>query len=400
MNKQKKATKVISLLLSLTLLPACSYYYGVEESPALKVEAKASPAATAEAIQSKLQKIMDEAIASPKTSFNGAVIRIETKDHVWSLASGIGDIATGTPMRAHDRFRSGSLVKPFISTVMMQLGEAGHFSLDTKITEVLPTKYTDGFKYASDITLEMLLNHTSGIGEWSDDEMDMIALGDLSRVWSADEFIARAAAKGPEFKPGEKYSYNNTEYTLLGLVIEEVTGKSWRQNIRERIFEPLELKNTSLPEPGTRTIVGDHAHGYVTFDGKTHDVTNLDPSMADAAGGHALVTNTEDLALFLNALLDGKFFTHSATLKMMQRFVDTNTPQTPDVGYGLGLEQQEFFEDVISIGHMGSTGGYAAIVFEIPEYGMTVSSMLNDTDLHNLVTYMYAAIKLVIDETS
>jgi len=398
-NNKIKTPKVIGLLLSLTLLPACSYYYGTEKGSAAKTVAKTASVATAEDIQSKLQKIMDEAIASPETSFNGAVLRIETADHTWSLASGIGDIAAGTPMRPHDRFRSGSIVKPFIATVMMQLGEAGHFSLDTKITEVLPTKYTEGFQYASDITLEMLLNHTSGIGEWSDDEMDMIALSDLSRVWSVDEFVARAAAKGPEFKPGEKYNYNNTEYTLLGLVIEEVTGKSWRQNIRERIFEPLGLKNTTLPEPGTRTIVGDHAHGYVRFDGKTHDVTNLDPSMADAAGGHALVTNTKDLAIFLNALLDGKFFTHSATLKMMQNFVDTNTPQTPDIGYGLGIEKQEFLDGVISVGHMGSTGGYAAIVFEIPEYGMTVSSMLNDTDLYNLVTYMYDAIELVINET-
>ena len=110
------------------------------------------------------------------------------------------------------------------------------------------------------------------------------------------------------FPPGTSYKYCNTEYTLLGLIIERLTGRSWRREVTRRVIGPLGLSHTYLPTPGHRSIAGAHAHGYLELDGKTVDVTRIDPSVAGAAGGGALVTTVDDVSRFLDALLQSRLF--------------------------------------------------------------------------------------------
>ena len=100
------------------------------------------------------------------------------------------------------------------------------------------------------------------------------------------------------FAPGASFSYSNTDYTLLGLIIEQITGRSWRHEVTRWVIRPLRLAHTDVPEPGDRSIAAPYAHGYVALDGEVIDV-NLDPSFAGAAGGGALVTTVQDLARFL-----------------------------------------------------------------------------------------------------
>ena len=104
------------------------------------------------------------------------------------------------------------------------------------------------------------------------------------------EFLDLAAAKKPLFAPGTRYAYSNTEYTLLGLVIEHATGRSWQQEVTDRVIRPLGLGATVLPAAGNRSWMGPYAHGYLEVNGKVFDVSSVDPSMAGAAGGHALIT--------------------------------------------------------------------------------------------------------------
>ena len=131
-------------------------------------------------------------------------------------------------------------------------------------------------------------------------------------MWKVSEFLDLAAAQPPVFAPGTGFFYSNTDYNLLGLIIERITGRSWRHEVTRRVIRPLRLTRTSLPAPGDRSIKGAHAHGYGELDGKTVDLTRVDPSFAGAAGASALVTTVGDLARFLDALFKGRLFRHRA----------------------------------------------------------------------------------------
>jgi len=137
------------------------------------------------------------------------------------------------------------------------------------------------------------------------------------------------------------------------------------------------LRHTSLPRPGTVPSGPDLAHGYQVLDGKRYDFTNVDSSMAGAAGGHALLTSTADLSRFLRAVLAGRLFTHRSTLDEMRAFVPT-----PDehgrVGYGLGLERYVLPGGVEVIGHMGTSAGYRAFMFRLPAQHIDLAMVTNE----------------------
>ena len=180
-------------------------------------------------------------------------------------------------------------------------------------------------------------------------------------MWKVSEFLDLAAAQPPVFAPGTGFFYSNTDYNLLGLIIERITGRSWRHEVTRRVIRPLRLTRTSLPAPGHRSIKGAHAHGYGELDGKTVDLTRVDPSFAGAAGASALVTTVGDLARFLDALFKGRLFRHRATLQQM---LDLAPAQGEGglVGYGLGIEQRALPGGVELIGHLGGAPGYRSYV--------------------------------------
>jgi CubicO group peptidase (beta-lactamase class C family) len=326
-----------------------------------------------------LQRALEAAVDSPETMFPGALLYVSSPElGTWTGAAGLGDIETNTPMRPDDKFRAGSIVKPFVAVVILQLVEEGLLSLDDPMTAVLPESITDKFADSDQITVRMLLNHTSGIAEWVTDAVYAEALTNPEKVWEVDEFLDFAAAKEPNFPPGKGWAYINTDYTLLGLVIEQATGRSWRAEIRERVIEPLDLENTLLPEPGDHSIPGNHAHGYFFYEGQVFDVSYVDPSMAGAAGGHALVTTAPDLARFLDAVLAGELFQNPGTLDEMLAYVDAAEGFEPwAVGYGLGLEVFEFPNGVKGLGHTGGTAGYIAYVVHLPAQDITIAGSWN-----------------------
>jgi hypothetical protein len=189
-----------------------------------------------------LQRVLEAAVESPETVFPGALMYVSSPElGTWTGAAGLGDIETNTPMRPDDKFRAGSIVKPFIAVVILQLVEEGLFSLDDPMTAVLPESVTDKFADSDQITVRMLLNHTSGIPEWITDAASAEIIANPAKVWEVEEFLDFAAAQAPYFAPGEGWTYSNTGYNLLGLVIEEATGRSWREEVRERIIETLGL---------------------------------------------------------------------------------------------------------------------------------------------------------------
>jgi D-alanyl-D-alanine carboxypeptidase len=359
----KAGPLALAVMLAATVVAAC----GGSEKKALPAD-----------LSAQLQTILDNAVKSPKTLFPGTALYVSRPGlGTWSGAAGEANVAPATPMKAGNTFRAGSIMKPFISVVVLQLAEEKKLALDDPLTAVLPARVTARVAHAGQITVRMLLNHTSGIPEYTDPTFEAKVLADPQRQWKVDELLALAAAKPRPFAPGEGWSYSNANYNLLGLVIEEATHHSWRTAVRERIIDRLGLGHTSLPEPGHGSVGSDMAHGYQLVNGKLRDISDVDPSMAGSAGGDALVTTTEDLSHFLRALLAGELFDQAKTLDAMLTFHKARN-DSGIVGYGLGLERYVLPGGAELIGHVGSTAGYFAVMGHVPSKDLDVSLVMTN----------------------
>lgn len=293
-------------------------------------------------------------------------------------------------------------MKPYIAVVTLRLVEEGRFSLDDSMTAVLPDSITSRFADSDRITVRMLLNHTSGIPEWLTDATGADIATNPTRVRTVNEYLQLAAAQEPYFPPGKGFTYSNTDYNLLGLVIDQTTDRSWREEVRERVIGPLHLDDTLLPEPGDLSIPGNYAHGYMDMGGNLVDFTWVDPSMAGAAGGHALVTTTMDLARFLEAALAGELFQEPGTLGEMLTFVDMPQDASSSnlaVGYGLGIMRYALPGGIEMLGHAGTTGGYQCFVYNLPAQGIIISGMMSNMESDQM-QLIFPAIELLVPEFS
>jgi D-alanyl-D-alanine carboxypeptidase len=326
----------------------------------------------------QLQRALHDALRDPSTHAPGAILHVHSpRIGAWTGVAGLGRVAPPEPMRPDDRFRAGSIVKPFVAVVVLQLAEGGRLSLDARLPDVLPVDVVGRFANSADITVRMLLGHRAGIPDWDSPALDEQVARDQAKVWTVAELLDLAAAKPPLFAPGRSFSYSNTDYTLLSVVIERITGNSWRHEVARRVLRPLRLTRTHLPAPGQRSIKAPHAHGYVELDGRAIDV-NLDPSFAGAAGGYALLTTVGDLARFLDALFAGRLFRHRATLKQMLT-IEPAQGEGGLVGYGLGIEQRALPGGAKLIGHLGGAV-YRSYVGRLHPTNVTLSFVMNVED--------------------
>ncbi|WP_371779689.1 serine hydrolase domain-containing protein [Streptosporangium subroseum] len=272
-----------------------------------------------------------------------------------------------------DQFRMGSSTKTVVATVILQLVAEHRLKLTDPVETWLPGLIPNG----DEITLRMLLNHTSGLFNYINDPDVLKAFtGQDTRQWTPEELIAAAVGHGPMFAPGKQYSYSNTNYIALGLVAEKVTGHSLSDLIQERIARPLNLKNTymatGIPRPDNRKL----AHGYepdaahiapllppgtpagTKFAGPGRaghvDTTWINLSTEWAAGG--MVSTAEEWGRFDTALMSGKLLP-PAQLKQMRTTV-AEEPGNPN-RYGLGLEKVVTPCGAVW-GHVGQVPGYSS----------------------------------------
>lgn len=321
-----------------------------------------------------LTRTLDEAVAAEVAPGVALVVRHPTYG-TWSGAAGRRDVTSARALDAEDRFRAGSMLKMMVATVVLTLVEDGACSLDDTLTALLPIHVSNRIEGADAITLRMLLDHTSGIPDFANGDFDALVLESPTRIWTLDDILARVTAQAPTHAPGAGWSYTNTGYVLAGEVITTVSGKPWRSLVRERVIARADLDETSVPDEGDSACRG-CARGYQEIDGALLDVTEVDPSMAGASGGHALVTTPGDLVKFLAALADGALFDAPTTLDLMLDFVDAPVPEELQIGYGLGL-QRFMLGDVELVGHLGGTAGYQGFALMHPGSGIVVSGYVN-----------------------
>ncbi|MFE1439001.1 serine hydrolase domain-containing protein [Streptomyces sp. NPDC058739] len=300
--------------------------------------------------------------AAVKDGVPGVTATARDSRGTWRTTVGVGDLRTGTPRSTADRYRVGSVTKTFVSTVLLQLEAEGRLSLDDTVDKWLPGLVRGNGHDGSKITLRRLLNHTSGVYNFTADEeygrKYFLKDGfDRHRYDSATpaELVAVAMRHRPDFAPGTGWKYSNTNYVVAGMVIEKVTGRPYGAEVRDRIIRPLHLTATSVP--GNRVTVprpSSRAYGKLAEEptGPTYDVTELNPSLAYAAG--EMIADSADLNRFYRALLTGRLLPPEQ-LKEMKTTVKADA--IPGAGYGLGLIERELSCGVHVWGHGGGIHG-------------------------------------------
>ena len=313
----------------------------------------------------------------------GAIVLARDGSRTLRLAAGVSDRAHRTPMRVGDRFRVGSVTKTFVATVVLQLVGEGRLALDDTVERWVPGLVPGG----EAITVRELLNHTSGLFDYIDDGDSTVVkpflAGHLSFVWSPRELVGIAVKHPAHFPPGARWSYSNTGYVVLGLVVEAVTGDSLANELQRRIFAPLALRRTSFDS--SPRIRGAHAHGYFHLPKRPlEDVTALSPSLGWAAG--AVVSTAGDLARFYRALLGG----HVLSGELLQQMETTVSMGIPGEAYGLGLWRTasgglapNFRLGCLDAawGHDGDFPGYVTWAFNSQDGQRQVVAMVNDDAL-------------------
>ena len=287
--------------------------------------------------------------------FNGSALVAENGKIIYKGAFGMANMEWGIPNTPDTKFRLGSITKQFTAMLVLQLVEQGKVKLDAKISDYLPDYRKD---IGEKVTVHQLLTHTSGIPSYTGLPN---FFQDVSRnPYKVDDFVKKYASGNLEFEPGSKFSYNNSGYFLLGAIIEHVTGKSYEVVLKERIFDPVGMKNTGYDHHDT--IIQKRATGYSkTADGYTNSAY-LDMSIPYAAG--SLYSTVEDLFLWDQALYTNSLLSEQSKNLMYKPFLQ-------DYAYGWVVRNAAFKENnqpVQVISHGGGINGFATNISRYPDH--------------------------------
>lgn len=279
---------------------------------------------------------------------------------LYSQGYGISDLSTGEAAQPSAIFEIGSITKQFTAALIMILQEKGKLHVDDSIAT-----YLAEYSFPPDITIRMMLNHTSGLADFT----NFAQLGDWVKNGVSEATVLAAVSTAPlAFEPGTQYGYSNSNYFALGTIIEKITGQTYEANIEQSIIQPLGLTNTyySLP-PANIAAVGytDNGAGLVP-------AILWNRSAAFAAG--ALSTNVDDLLAWDSALVSGNVVS-PASFQAMTTSNGFEIPGGGSYGFGLGLAT---FNNRPIIWHNGQIGGFTAETAVFLDSGFAVVVLTND----------------------
>lgn len=363
MEKKHYYKAVALLFLCIALLPESS----------LAQSARPSARELREKVEEKLVELHSAA------EFPGATVGVVLPDgKSFSVSAGLADVERKAPMNPSDRMPSGSIGKTYVAAVMLQLVEEGKASLDDKIERWFGRDaWFARLPNAKDITLRMLMNHTSGISEHVLMKEFIARLReDPDKVWAPEELVAYVLDSKPLFPAGEGWSYADTNYILVGMIIERVTKNTYYNEVRRRIIRRLDLDDT-IPSntrfmPGVITGYSRPGspfgfEGRVIIDGKFI----INPQCEWTGGG--LVSTSKDLARWARALYEGRVLS-KASLDEMLSGVEAKTGRGDKYGLGVQIRQSEWG---VTYGHGGWFPGYLSEMEYFPEHRIAIAVQFN-----------------------
>jgi len=291
--------------------------------------------------------------------FNGSVLVADRGEVVVKEGVGLANMEWNIANAPDTKFRLGSITKQFTAVLVLQMVEQGRIDLQAPITRYLPDYPA---QTGDRITIHHLLNHTSGIPGYT----EIPTFGETVRNrYTPTQFIEFFSNLDLLFEPGTKYSYNNSAYFLLGVILEKVTGQSYEMLLRERIFSPLGMNDSGYDS--TTPLLAKRAAGYdKRFDGSYVNTSFLDMSQPYAGG--SLYSTVEDLHKWDQALLGEKVLTSKSKERMF-------TPGLSDYGYGWRITTRD---GVTTIEHGGGINGFNTLITRNPD-ARRVIVLLNNT---------------------
>ncbi|MEU6056872.1 serine hydrolase domain-containing protein [Streptomyces sp. NPDC047097] len=296
---------------------------------------------------------LERAIAQvPDDDVTAALIRVGG-DGSWTGTAGLRSRHTGAAATQDLRFRAGSTTKVVTASIVLQLVAEGRVELDAPVTRYLPGLLPASFTEPP--TVRHLLTWTSGLKAGA-------ALGDTPEEMYAQRFrtltpqrvVATAVAKGPAFTPGERQVYQNIDYTVLGLLIERVTGDRYAHQAEVRVLRPLGMRDTGFPAGPDPVIHGPHLRAYAEVGGRTVDVTEWNMSDRWAAGD--MISTTADLEKLVRGLFGGRVVPRPLLDRML------TLPDVEGATHGMGLQRFVHDNGTVIWAKTGSRPGYHTVL--------------------------------------
>jgi D-alanyl-D-alanine carboxypeptidase len=362
----------------------------------------AEPAPATDRVQSALQVVLDSARTAAR--WPGATLAITMPDgRVTAVATGFSDTTRKVPLRTSDRLLQGSVGKTYVAAVAMQLVGEGKLDLAAPISRYLGHEpWFDRLPNARQITVRQLMTHTSGLVRYEFQPAAAAALrANPFKVWTPVDRLTLVFDTQAPFAAGQGWEYSDTNYIVLGMIIERLTGRAYDDELRHRLLVPLRLTNTVAAD---RPEVPGLANGYA---GPKNDLGGYDASVVNGRlainpqfewTGGGVASTTADLARWGKLLYEGKAY--PPTL-LAQALDGVPARLGGNAKYGLGVIIRETPMG-ISYGHSGFFPGYATEMLYLPSSRMAAAVQVNVTDPYprGLVPLLLRALRVTADSTA
>lgn len=375
---RKMANSIVS---GIVLLGALASSPSARDSVSVEQSGDRSPRLDVHTRQS-LSLALDDILANVYSPGLTATVTLPGQ-RPWQAVRGEANIQTGRPMRAGLQQRIGSITKTTTATLVLQLVSEGKVSLDDPLSDWYPA-----FRKASSITLKMLLNMSSGIGDYSEDPAVIEWVLTKPHLIPDPEWLIEVGGAMPRVfaKPGKTYAYSNTNYVLLGRIIEKVTGHSYEHQLRQRIIRPLGLTRTTL-QPRDGGLSAPFTRLYQHDDGINRDVTTRSLSWGWAAG--ELASTVNDQLRWARALGTGRGVLNARMQTL--RFAPGNcSPIVFSEKLGVGVDYclgafafHTPDGELVAAYHTGVAAGPNAFTGYFPRTGARLVMMANGDDPDN-----------------
>ncbi|MFL1897470.1 serine hydrolase domain-containing protein [Aquimarina sp. 2-A2] len=320
------------------------------------------------------QSVIDSYI---KKGIIGTSIYVKDNEGIWIGTGGKADISSNIDVDKGNQFMIASITKVFTATVIFSLVDKGILSIDDPISEWIPSSITKNIDNTNEATIANLLSHKSGIVDYYTTKFEMARYNTKYNNWVQEDILKYVYGKNANFPVGEKYSYSNTNFLLLGMIIENATNMTLKEAYDEMIFLPLGLNNAYY-DTGKNAAPTSLISGYYNLYGNGYILSDFLYKDELSTGDGGIIINPQDLGEFLDELMQGNLL-RPASLMKMQDWFDIEG----DGKNGFGLE---YFENEygISYGHSGGADGFTSVAHYYPNEDITVIILLNFTPSNDL----------------